>query len=83
MENGQTALHEIGCMLPKISKSKTIPCSVFLGLFLSGCFFPPNDRVQDHAQENPLLSELFGPGHFVGLGLRLKSKIRTRTRAWT
>jgi hypothetical protein len=26
-----------------------------------------------------LLSELFGPGHFVGLGLRLKSKIRTRT----
>jgi hypothetical protein len=25
------------------------------------------------------LSELFGPGHFVGLGLRLKSEIRTRT----
>jgi hypothetical protein len=26
------------------------------------------------------LSELFGPGHFVGLGLRLKSEIRTRAR---
>jgi hypothetical protein len=25
-------------------------------------------------------AELFGPGHFVGLGLRLKSEIRTRTR---
>jgi hypothetical protein len=25
-------------------------------------------------------SELFGPGHFVGLGLRLKSEIRTRAR---
>jgi hypothetical protein len=25
---------------------------------LSGCFFPPNDRAQNHAQENPLL-ELF------------------------
>jgi hypothetical protein len=25
------------------------------------------------------MSELFRPGHFVGLGLRLKSKIRTRT----
>jgi hypothetical protein len=25
------------------------------------------------------LAELFGPGHFVGLGLRLKSEIRTRT----
>jgi hypothetical protein len=24
-------------------------------LFLSGCFFPPNDRAQNHAQENPLL----------------------------
>jgi hypothetical protein len=24
--------------------------------------------------------ELFGPGHFVGLGLRLKSEIRTRAR---
>jgi hypothetical protein len=32
-----------------------------------------------------LESELFGPGHFVGLGLglRLKSEIRTRTRAKT
>jgi hypothetical protein len=29
--------------------------SVFFGPFLSGCFFPPNDRAQDHAQENPLL----------------------------
>jgi hypothetical protein len=28
-------------------------------------------------------SELFGPGHFVGLELRLKSEIRTRTRART
>jgi hypothetical protein len=27
--------------------------------------------------------ELFRPGHFVGLGLRLKSEIRTRTRART
>jgi hypothetical protein len=27
--------------------------------------------------------ELFGPGHFVGLGLILKSEIRTRTRART
>jgi hypothetical protein len=25
-------------------------------------------------------AELFGPGHFVGLGLRLKSEIRTRAR---
>jgi hypothetical protein len=30
-----------------------------------------------------LISELFGPGHFVGLGLRLKSEIRTRTQART
>jgi hypothetical protein len=30
-----------------------------------------------------LMAELFGPGHFVGLGLRLKSEIRTRTRART
>jgi hypothetical protein len=29
--------------------------SVFFGLFLSGCFFPPNDRARNHAQENPLL----------------------------
>jgi hypothetical protein len=29
--------------------------SVFFGPFLSGCFFPPNDRAQNHAQENPLL----------------------------
>jgi hypothetical protein len=28
-------------------------------------------------------AELFGPGQFVGLGLRLKSEIRTRTRART
>jgi hypothetical protein len=30
-------------------------------------------------------TELFGPGHFIGLGLglRLKSEIRTRTRART
>jgi hypothetical protein len=26
------------------------------------------------------IAELFGPGHFVGLGHRLKSEIRTRTR---
>jgi hypothetical protein len=25
------------------------------GPFLSGCFFPPNDRAQNHTQENPLL----------------------------
>jgi hypothetical protein len=30
--------------------------SVFFGPFLSGCFFPPNDRAQNHAQENPLLA---------------------------
>jgi hypothetical protein len=30
-----------------------------------------------------LIPELFGPGYFVGLGLRLKSEIRTRTRART
>jgi hypothetical protein len=28
-------------------------------------------------------AELFGPGHFVGLGLRLKSEIRFRTRTRT
>jgi hypothetical protein len=28
------------------------------------------------------MSELFGPGHFVGLGLRLKSEIRTRARTY-
>jgi hypothetical protein len=29
--------------------------SVFFGPFLSGSFFPPNDRAQNHAQEKPLL----------------------------
>jgi hypothetical protein len=29
--------------------------SVFFGPFLSGCFFPPNYRAHNHAQENPLL----------------------------
>jgi hypothetical protein len=35
------------------------------------------------SRQNWLEAELFGPGHFVGLGLRLKTEIRTRTRART
>jgi hypothetical protein len=31
-------------------------------------------------QKKSYQPELFGPGHFIGLGLRLKSEIRTRTR---
>jgi hypothetical protein len=29
--------------------------SIFFGPFLSSCFFTPNDRAQNHTQENPLL----------------------------
>jgi hypothetical protein len=29
--------------------------SVFFGPFLSSSIFPPNDRAQNHAQENPIL----------------------------
>jgi hypothetical protein len=38
-----------------VSASLAPQHSVFFGPFLSGCFFPPNDRAQNHAQENPLL----------------------------
>jgi hypothetical protein len=31
------------------------PHSVFFGPFLSGFFFPPNDRAQNHAKKTPLL----------------------------
>jgi hypothetical protein len=45
-------------------------------------------RVADlGCSSTTFLAELFGPGHFVGLGLglglRLKSEIRTWTRART
>jgi hypothetical protein len=50
------------CFLKALSKEISRPqCSlapghsVFFGPFLSGCFFPPNDRAQNHAQETPLL----------------------------
>jgi hypothetical protein len=39
----------------KQSFPPTTAHSVFFGPFLSGCFFPPNDRAQNHDQENPLL----------------------------
>jgi hypothetical protein len=34
---------------------KLLAHSVFFCLFFSGCFFPPNDRAQNHSQEKPLL----------------------------
>jgi hypothetical protein len=33
------------------------------------------------AMEKDLLAELFGPGHFVGLGLRLRLKSEIRSRS--
>jgi hypothetical protein len=35
--------------------------------------------MENDNKQKRLSPELFGPGHFVGLGLRLKSEIRTRT----
>jgi hypothetical protein len=43
------------------------------------CRIANNDTTTNHQH---LLVELFGPGHFVGLGLRLKSEIWTRTRTF-
>jgi hypothetical protein len=45
------------CLRPHLPTPVLIPTlhSVFFGPFLSGFFFPPNDRAQNHAQENPLL----------------------------
>jgi hypothetical protein len=41
-KNGQNQKHQENCPISPWH-------SVFFGPFLSGCFFPPNDRAQNHA----------------------------------
>jgi hypothetical protein len=49
--------------------------SVFFGPFLSGCFFPPNDHAQNHAQKNPIFSTVF-VGTKVSLDVNSEKKCK-------
>jgi hypothetical protein len=54
--------------------------SVFFGPFLSSSFFPPNDRAQIHAQENPLVVLIDGTK--VSLDAKVGQTFLNRWMIW-